>query len=63
MQRCADKGEMNLIFICPKTNFKVQHWLSRAATHDHEYEAVTCPACSRLHFLNRKTGKLLGHED
>jgi hypothetical protein len=26
------------------------------------YEAVVCPACSRLHFINRSSRKLLGQE-
>jgi hypothetical protein len=26
------------------------------------YEGLICPSCSRLHFINRNTGKLLGHE-
>jgi hypothetical protein len=25
-------------------------------------EGLICPSCSRLHFINRNTGKLLGHE-
>jgi hypothetical protein len=29
-------------------------------TDQNEFEGVTCPACTRLHFVNRKTGKLLG---
>ena len=24
------------------------------------YEGVTCPACLRIHFINKTTGKLLG---
>jgi hypothetical protein len=50
---------------CPATGFDVQTlW----APHDREekqgshYESVTCSSCSLLHFVNRKTGKLLGHE-
>jgi hypothetical protein len=27
---------------------------------DNGYETIMCPACSGLHFLNRKTGKVLG---
>jgi hypothetical protein len=41
----------------------VQHWLDDdAPTQDKksEYEAVSCPACTRLHFVNRSTGKTLG---
>jgi hypothetical protein len=28
-----------------------------------EYEAVRCKACTRLHLINRKIGKPLGHEE
>jgi len=28
-----------------------------------EYEGITCPACAKLHFINRKTGKLLGQDE
>jgi hypothetical protein len=27
---------------------------------ENEYEGIVCPACTRLHFIDRKTGKLLG---
>jgi hypothetical protein len=49
-----------LIFRCPKTLNNVQHWLDGEDAPDHVYETVFCPACTRLHFINRKTGKLLG---
>jgi hypothetical protein len=51
------------LFTCPTTNLKVQHWLddNDEATED-DYEAVVCQACAKLHFVNRKTGKLLGHD-
>jgi hypothetical protein len=26
------------------------------------YEGTTCPACARLHFINRKTGVVLGQD-
>ncbi len=58
----ADKGGMDMVFICPRTDLKVQHRLDRVGALDHEYEAVTCPACGRLHFINLRSGKLLGHE-
>jgi hypothetical protein len=61
MRGTADQSETNLIFVCPKTDLKVQYRLERVSAVDHEYEAVICPACARLHFLNRKTGRLLGH--
>jgi hypothetical protein len=30
---------------------------------ERRYEGLICPSCSRLHFVNRKTGKLLGEKD
>jgi hypothetical protein len=53
-----------VIFKCPVTSENVQRWLADDpnAPND-EYEAVTCPACVRVHLLNRKTGKLLGQDD
>jgi hypothetical protein len=52
------------IFTCPNTNLKVQHWLDDVDdTLDGEYEGIICPACSRLHFLNRKNGELLSQNE
>jgi len=49
-----------LLFTCPTTLMKVQHWLAGGEdTPDDEYEAVVCKACARVNFINRKTGKLL----
>jgi hypothetical protein len=30
---------------------------------DNEFKAVKCRACMKVHFINRKTGKLLGQDD
>jgi hypothetical protein len=50
----------NFLFTCPSTKLNVQHWWDEddAAAPDNEYEAVTCKACARLHFINRNTGKV-----
>jgi hypothetical protein len=54
----------HLVFRCPATSMNVQHWLDEDdAVRENEYEGIICPACTRLHFLNRKTGKLLGHDE
>lgn len=55
----------NLIFRCPRTGMNVQHWLEDAGASDPvcTYETVVCKACTRLHFINRKTRKLLGDHD
>jgi hypothetical protein len=52
------------IFTCPETSMKVQHWLDDDDdSSDGEYEGITCPACTGLHFINRKTRKLFGQDD
>ena len=40
----------------------VQVWLPEEAPSDRadSYESVTCPACTRLHLVNKTTGKILG---
>ena len=53
-----------LIFTCPATRMNVQHWLEGGRDiQENQYESVICKACTRLHFINRKTGKLLGYPD
>jgi hypothetical protein len=61
-RKSRDKGGMDLIFVCPRTNLHVHHRMDRTSARDHEYEAVACPACLRLHFINSNSGELLGHE-
>lgn len=43
----------------------VQIWLTKDASTDevNSYESVACPACLRLHFINKITGKLLGENE
>ena len=52
------------VFTCPATSMKVQHWLDDDQdVPDNEYEVITCLACTKLHLINRKTGKILGCEN
>lgn len=52
-----------LIFKCVRTGMNVQVCIPRAAPNDDEnpdcYEVVTCPACCRMHLVNKSTGKML----
>jgi hypothetical protein len=52
-----------LIFTCPITRMRVQHWLTddEDASED-DYEEITCLACAGMHFVNRK-GKVLGGDE
>ncbi len=52
------------VFRCPTTDLRVQYRLDNKAdaASEEEYEGISCPACAKLHFVNRKTRKLLGRE-
>jgi hypothetical protein len=53
-----------IMFTCPNMGLKVQHWLEDDdEAPEGEYEGITCPACVRVHFINRKTGKLIGQKE
>jgi hypothetical protein len=53
----------HFIFRCPATGF-VQHQLDDDPDmSENEYEAIVCPACTKIHLVNRKLGKLLGQDD
>ena len=54
-----------ILFRCPKPGMNVQQWLADEAPEEGagDYKAVTCPACTRLHFIHSATGKLLGDDD
>ena len=42
------------------TDSSVQHWLDDDEDiPEDEYEVVTCPACAKIHLVNRKTGEPL----
>ncbi|MBI5319326.1 hypothetical protein [Bradyrhizobium sp.] len=49
-------------FRCPYQGVDVRQVLRAARPDEPEdgYQAVPCPACTRLHFVHRKTGRLLG---
>lgn len=50
-----------ILSTCPVTTMKVQCELDQTGEpSDREYSQIPCQACARLHFINRKTGRLLG---
>jgi hypothetical protein len=51
------------LFTCPNTSMRVQYWIDDDPdSDDSKYEALTCAACSKVHFINPKTGKLFSEE-
>src|SRR4029077_14103554 len=47
---------------CPTTGLNVQGWLADDASvnQGEVFETVACPACTRMHLVNRATGRVLG---
>ena len=54
-----------LLFTCPVTGMTVQHWLDDddPIKPGDCYQSIICQSCARLHFVNRKTGRLLGQKE
>jgi hypothetical protein len=51
----------HFVFRCPATSLNVEHQSDGDPDiSENEYEGIICPACNRLHFINRKNGRLLG---
>ena len=52
------------LYRCPNTGRQVQGYVADDPTEDtDEYQSVACLACTRTHFVNPNTGKVLGEDD
>jgi len=53
------------VYRCPNTGKNVQGWVADDPTEREQifYEAVTCPACAKVHLVEPGTGKLAGYEE
>ncbi len=51
-----------ITFLCPVAGVMVQHRLIDDEAAENEFEGVFCLACSQLHFVDRKTERLLGRK-
>jgi hypothetical protein len=50
-----------IIFRCPGTGLQVQTPITLAERDESDsFEAVKCLACTQMHFVSRRTGKVLG---
>ncbi len=53
----------HILLKCPGTGMHVQHWLADEPGQEQNlYRQIACPACTRIHFVNSQTGKLLGEK-
>jgi hypothetical protein len=52
------------IYRCPTTGLDVQGLFADSAPADNTetYESVSCPVCTRVHLVNRTTGRTLGDD-
>jgi hypothetical protein len=53
-----------LHYRCPNTGLTLEGLLATDPTRERAlYEPLTCTACRRLHYVNPKTGKILGADE
>ena len=50
----------DVLFKSPTTGLSVHHWIAEMPANEPQctYDGVVCPACTRLHFINRSTDDL-----
>ena len=52
------------LYRCPNTGQNVQGWSADEVTDDDDtYQSFQCIACTRVHLVNLKTGKVLGEQE
>jgi hypothetical protein len=52
------------LYRCPSTGQTAQGWSAEEINDDENaYESVACLACTQMHLVNLKTGKVLGLEE
>jgi hypothetical protein len=51
----------SVVYRCPTTGQNVQAWFADEPADDNLlYVSLRCPACARLHLVNRSSGRTLG---
>jgi hypothetical protein len=49
------------LYQCPNTAQTVQGWSAEVVSDDNAtYKSIDCLACTRVHLINLKTGRVLG---
>ena len=55
--------DRHILLKCPSTGMHVKHWLADEPNENpNSYRQIACAACTRIHFVNAETGKLLGEK-
>jgi len=56
---------IGFVFRCPNTGKNVQGWVAEDPSEREagSFEAVTCTACTRVHLVDPRTGKMLGEDE
>jgi len=53
-----------IIFRCPHTGMDVRTSLEKQERNPiRAYEAISCPACTRIHFINVTTGAVVSQNE
>lgn len=50
----------SFLFTCPTTGMRVHGWAADEPPAFDYFEAVECIACQRTHFVDPRTGKVVG---
>ena len=53
----------SFVFRCPNTRLNVQGFIADDPADAEAFEPVICTACTRVHLVDSKTGRVLGDED
>jgi hypothetical protein len=61
----ASKKMTPFVYRCPNTGVQLQGWAADDGADNAKdtYEGNHCPVCNKLHFVNPKTGKVLGVDE
>nr|QDP26817.1 hypothetical protein FNV92_33750 [Bradyrhizobium cosmicum] len=52
-----------IVFRCPQTGMNVQtHLEKQHRPEGRSFESITCPACTRLHFIDLATGQPMNRD-
>jgi hypothetical protein len=53
----------SFVYRCPNTSLNAQGWLADEPPASEIFDALTCVACRQVHFVNPRTGKVLGADE